>query len=80
MILLWRDAWIKPLSEYDLGSEVCAYCKEKFNHLNFVTSCEFCEIGIMHDLCADTHISTHHSNQVNAKVDSHKDRPLHDYQ
>ena len=34
----------------------------------------------MHDLCADTHINTHHSNQMNAKVAAHKDKPLHDYQ
>ena len=80
MILLWREAWIKPLSEYDVGSRICAYCKEGFNHLNFVTSCEFCEIGIMHDLCADTHINNHHSNEVDAKVAFHKDKPLHDFQ
>ncbi|MGB7953821.1 MAG: hypothetical protein WCF23_07550 [Candidatus Nitrosopolaris sp.] len=80
MMLLWREAWIKPLSEYDLGSEKCAYCKERFNDLDFVTSCEFCELGIMHDLCANNHINTHHGNQVNAKVAAHKDKPLHDYQ
>jgi len=80
MMLLWREAWIKPLSEYDLGSEICAHCSKRFNDLDFVTSCEFCGIGIMHDLCADTHINTHHSNQMNAKVAAHKDKPLHDYQ
>jgi hypothetical protein len=80
MILLWREAWIKPLSEYDLGFESCGYCKEMFQHLNFVTSCEFCEIGVMHSACADTHISTNHSNQLDAKVAYHKDKPLHDYQ
>jgi hypothetical protein len=80
MILLWREAWIKPLSEFDLGFEICGYCKEKFHHLNFVTSCEFCEIGIMHGACADNHIKTNHSNQLNAKIAYHKDKPLHDYQ
>jgi len=34
----------------------------------------------MHDLCANSHITTHHSSQVNAKVAVHKDKPLHDYQ
>jgi hypothetical protein len=34
----------------------------------------------MHDLCANTHINTHHGDQVNAKVAAHKDKPLHDYQ
>jgi hypothetical protein len=80
MILLWREAWIKPLSEFDLGFESCGYCKERFRHLNFVTSCEFCEIGIMHSACADAHISRNHNNQLNAKVAYHKDKPLHDYQ
>ncbi len=80
MMLLWREAWIKPLSQYELGSEICAYCTKRFNDLDFVTSCEFCEIGIMHDLCANSHINTHHSSQVNAKVAAHKDKPLHDYQ
>jgi hypothetical protein len=80
MMILWREAWIKPLSEYDLGSDICAHCGKRFIDLDFVTSCEFCEIGIMHDLCADTHIKTQHSDQMNAKVAAHKDKPLHDYQ
>jgi hypothetical protein len=80
MILLWRDGWIKPLTEYEIGSEICAYCKERFAELDFVTSCEFCEAGIMHDICANTHISGHHTHELNAKVSAHKDKRLHDYQ
>jgi hypothetical protein len=30
MTLLWRDAWLKPLSDFDLGPDRCDYCKKAF--------------------------------------------------
>jgi len=52
-VVLWREGWLKPLSDLDIGSEICKLCGKKFNDNDFVTCCEFCEIGIMHGLCAD---------------------------
>ena len=80
MHLLWRDPWLKPLIDYDLDSENCAYCNEKFKNLVFVTSCEFCSIGIMHDKCADLHITKDHTAELKNKIFYHKDRALHDFQ
>jgi hypothetical protein len=80
MHLLWREPWLKPLIDYDLDSEVCTYCNEKFNNLVFVTSCEFCSIGIMHDKCADSHIIKDHISDLKKKIFYHKDRALHDFQ
>ena len=80
MQLLWREPWLKPLIDYDLDSENCSLCKEKFNGLSFVTSCEFCGIGIMHDRCANSHILKCHISELNTKIVQHKDKPLHDFQ
>jgi hypothetical protein len=79
-MLLWRDAYLKPLSQFDLGTERCPFCNQKFIDLDFVICCEFCEIGTMHDLCANLHIMEYHIDLVNNKVEAHKDKPLHDYQ
>lgn len=80
MIILWRDSWLKPLSDSDIGSEDCKLCRERFKDLDFVTSCDFCEIGPMHDHCANRHILADHTEKLRAKVEAHKDKPLHDYQ
>jgi hypothetical protein len=80
MSLLWRDPWLKPMSRYDLGAEKCSYCKKSFVQIEFVTSCDFCEIGIMHDQCANKHILSKHKKQLESKINTHRDRPLHDYQ
>ena len=80
MIILWRDSWLKPLSDFDIGSESCKYCHEEFAERDFVTSCDFCEIGPMHDGCANRHILTDHANELGAKINAHRDKPLHDYQ
>ena len=80
MIVLLRDSWLKPLSDFDIGTENCKYCNEMFSDLDFVTSCDFCEIGIMHDGCANRHITTDHEHELKAKIISHKDKPLHGYQ
>ena len=80
MIVLWRDAWLKPVSDGDLGSEQCAHCKVAFKDLDFVTSCEFCGIGAMHDPCADIHIGSTHAKELKEKISLHRDRPLHDFQ
>ena len=79
-MLLWRDSYLKPLSQFDLGTEVCAFCSKEFINLDFVINCEFCEIGVMHNVCGNSHIMKYHLNLLNTKVDAHKDRPLHDYQ
>jgi hypothetical protein len=80
MVLLWRDPWLKPLSDFDVGVEKCSYCKRKFVKIEFVTSCDFCEIGIMHDRCANRHMLSKHKRQLETKINTHRDKPLHDYQ
>lgn len=80
MQLLWREPWLKPLIDYDLDSENCKFCKGKFKDLVFVTSCEFCNIGIMHDKCANSHIIGKHMIELGKKINYHKDKPLHDFQ
>ena len=80
MQLLWREPWLKPLIDYDLDSEHCEFCKEKFKDMVFVTSCEFCNIGIMHDKCANSHIIEKHISELEKKIIYHKDKPLHDFQ
>ena len=80
MALLWREPWLKPLSSYDLEAEKCSYCEKSFVKIEFVTSCEFCEIGIMHDQCSNKHILSRHKKQLRMKINMHRDKPLHDYQ
>lgn len=80
MPLLWRDPWLKPLSNYDLGVEKCSYCEKTFVKIVFVTSCEFCDIGIMHEQCANNHILSEHNKEIESKINSHRDKPLHGYQ
>ena len=80
MTLLWRDPWLKPLSDRDIGADSCALCKKEFGKVEFVTACEFCDIGVMHDQCANSHILQKHRKEVDAKIKDHRDRRLHDYQ
>ena len=80
MTLLWRDSWLKPLSNFDVGADECAYCQKIFRKIDFVTGCDFCDKGIMHDACADKHILSEHSKELEDKIESHKDKPLHDFQ
>ncbi len=80
MIVLWRDSWLKPLSDSDVGTGKCAFCKKALIEMDFVTSCDFCDIGIMHDSCANKHIVSNHHKQLKAKIGAHKDKPLHGYQ
>ena len=80
VIVLWRESWIKPLSNYDIETDTCKYCKRKLRNRDFVTSCEFCEIGVMHDSCANEHIMKIHKREVNKKIQLHKDKPLHEFQ
>jgi hypothetical protein len=79
-VVLWREGWLKPLSDLDIGSEICKLCGKKFNDNDFVTCCEFCEIGIMHSLCADNHILSNHNSEIMKKIETQRDRRLHDYQ
>ena len=80
MQLLWREPWLKPLIDYDIDSENCSLCKGKFDDISFVTSCEFCLIGIMHDKCANLHILESHLSELNTKIIQHKEKSLHDFQ
>ena len=80
MTLLWRDPWLKPLSDGDVGSDSCTFCNKKFSRVEFVTACDFCDIGVMHDQCANRHIMQKHKKEMDAKVNDHRDRRLHDYQ
>jgi hypothetical protein len=80
VVVLWRESWLKPLSNYDIESDVCNSCKLALKDRDMVTSCEFCEIGVMHNHCADQHILKTHKKDVENKIELHKDRRLHDYQ
>ncbi len=80
VIVLWRECWLKPLSIHDIETETCKSCKITLEDQDFVTSCEFCDIGIMHDNCANSHILNKHKDDVKKKIELHKDKRLHDYQ
>lgn len=43
VVVLWREGWLKPLSDFDIGSDACKSCNKEFEEIEFVTSCEFCE-------------------------------------
>ena len=79
-VVLWREPWLKPLTDMETGTDVCAVCKVSFHVMDFVTSCEFCSIGVIHDGCAREHILLKHKSSLDRKVRLHKDRRLHDYQ
>jgi len=78
--ILWREGWIKPLLTESLPSEKCGICNKEFGELDFVTSCEFCEIGIIHDMCANNHIATSHTKELGEKINKHKEKQLHSFQ
>ncbi len=78
--ILWREGWLKPLLTESLPSEKCGICEKEFDELNFVTSCEFCEIGIIHDFCANKHIATEHIEELMEKINKHKEKKLHSFQ
>jgi hypothetical protein len=78
--VLWREGWIKPLLVESLPSEKCNFCKNKFDDLSFVTSCEYCEIGIIHDFCANKHILSEHHKELVDKIEKHKEKKLHSFQ
>lgn len=48
--------------------------------MEFVTSCEFCEIGVMHNICAEKHILEKHKEDLEKKIAFQRERRLHDYQ
>ena len=73
-VVLWRECWLKPLSNYDIQTDICKFCNQSFEDRDIVTSCEFCEIGIMHSQCADDHIFKNHTMEVQRKIELHKDR------
>jgi hypothetical protein len=79
MIILWREGWLKPLSDLDIGGN-CSLCRQAFRDWEFVTSCEFCELGIMHNNCADKHIFDHHKDDLEKKIRLQRERRLHDFQ
>jgi len=80
MTLLWRDPWLKPLTDGDVGTDECALCKKEFQDIEFVTACDFCDIGILHITCANNHILQKHKKELMAKIAAHRDKPLHSYQ
>ena len=79
-VVLWREGWLKPLSDFEIGSEICKVCMKSFKNNDFVTCCEFCEIGIMHTACADKHILSQHKTEITNKIRTQRERRLHDYQ
>jgi len=78
--VLWREGWLKPLSTESLPDEKCSLCKNEFKDLEFVTSCEFCEIRILHDDCYIIHITKDHKKALDQKIKSHEEKRLHSYQ
>lgn len=78
--VLWREGWLKPLLTESLPSENCSICKKEFNDLDFVTSCEYCEIGVIHDLCANEHTISEHFKELGEKIKKHKEKRLHSFQ
>ncbi|WP_144733349.1 hypothetical protein [Candidatus Nitrosocosmicus arcticus] len=78
--ILWREGWLKPLSTESLPTEKCSLCKDDFKELEFVTSCEFCDIGILHDDCCRIHIIKDHKESIDQKVKAHEEKRLHSYQ
>lgn len=79
-VVLWREPWLKPLTDMETGTDFCAVCRIGFQVMDFVTSCEFCSIGVIHDSCAREHILHEHKSLLDRKVVLHRDRKLHDYQ
>lgn len=80
VVVLWREPWLKPLTDFEVGTDVCAVCKKGFQVMDFVTSCEFCSIGVIHVDCAHEHILREHKSLLDRKVMLHRDKRLHDYQ
>jgi hypothetical protein len=78
--ILWREGWIKPLLTESLPSERCSMCNKEFKDLDFTTSCEFCEVGIVHETCANRHITTEHVQELEEKINRHKEKKLHSFQ
>jgi hypothetical protein len=78
--VLWREGWLKPLLTESLPNEKCSFCKDDFKELEFVTSCEFCELGILHDDCYKIHIAKDHKDPLDQKVKAHEEKRLHSYQ
>lgn len=78
--ILWREGWLKPLSTESLPTEKCSLCKDDFKELEFVTSCEFCDIGVLHDDCCRIHIIKDHKESIDQKVKAHEEKRLHSYQ
>jgi hypothetical protein len=78
--ILWREGWIKPLLTESLPSEGCSICNKEFKDLDFATSCEFCEVGIVHESCANRHITTVHVQELEEKISRHKEKKLHSFQ
>jgi hypothetical protein len=79
-VILWREPWLKPLTDMETGTDVCAVCKVSFQVMDFVTSCEFCSVGVIHDVCAKDHVLRNHKSLLDEKIALHRDRRLHDYQ
>jgi hypothetical protein len=78
--ILWREGWLKPLLTESLPSEKCDECKKEFDELSFITSCEFCNIGLLHNICADNHIIQKHLDDLKNKIKIHKEKRLHSFQ
>jgi hypothetical protein len=78
--ILWREGWLKPLVTESLPSESCRFCNKQFEDLEFATSCEFCDIGIVHEICANKHITTEHVQELEEKINKHKEKKLHSFQ
>ncbi len=80
MRIIWKEPWLLPIDEMTLEVTICNYCNNKFRDLEFVTSCEFCEIGTIHTECSEKHIIEKHRKELEKKIESYKEKKLHDFQ
>jgi hypothetical protein len=78
--VLWRESWLKPLTDTEIGTDFCSVCHMRFQEKDFVTSCEFCSVGVIHDSCAHDHILHGHKSLLDKKIKLHRDKRLHDFQ
>ncbi|HKR72878.1 MAG TPA: hypothetical protein VJR94_02070 [Candidatus Nitrosocosmicus sp.] len=68
------------MSIESLPNDSCAICKKDFENLEFITSCEFCDIGLSHESCCNKHLIQSHIDQIEAKIKVHKEKKLHSFQ
>lgn len=78
--VLFREGWLKPLLTESLPVDICKLCNKEFQEMDFITTCEFCEIGLVHEICNNKHVISKHNKELKEKIDKHKEKRLHSFQ